>query len=397
MEHNKPILKPNSKDLVLYNTRAHNPTVAAIDLGTNSCRIIVAAVNIPSLHKNYFRRLNAPSPQLKIVDAFARVIGLGEGLKQTGLLSKAAMDRTIETLAICASKAEAHDVVSIRAVATEACRQARNTDILIEKAQAQTGINLEVISPQEEAQLVLKGCMGVITDATPYGIVIDVGGGSTEVIWLRIGKYKNPNKNTFTVVDSMSLPYGVVTLRDTYEHNGCDIQIFNSASHAISQAVNFFLEKNRIIDRFKQKEVQIIASSGTVTTLASLLLKIPSYDRKLVDGKEFDSVELLQVGERLFSKYTEPHTSNAITAKELEFLLNRIGDSISDKSSKNAEQFIRARIGLLAAGTSILRAIFCVMKDHPMRIADRGVREGIIHDLVEALRSEPNFMEYTFP
>ncbi|MDR1908227.1 MAG: hypothetical protein LBQ43_05210 [Holosporales bacterium] len=382
--------KLRAEDLVLYNTTANSPNVAAIDLGTNSCRIIVAAVNVPSLHRNYFKRRGAAEHQTKIVDSFARVVGLGEGLKQTGLLSKSAIERTIDTLEICGNKIRSNNVVRVRAVATEACRQARNADILIEKTRTLTGINLEIITPQEEAQLVLKGCMGVMTDTVPYGIVIDIGGGSTEVIWLRIGKYKNINRSTFTVIDSMSLPYGVVTLRDTYEHNKFDTQTFEAAQQAISQAVSFFLTKNRIFDHFKRKEVQIVASSGTVTTLASLVLGLPSYDRKVIDGREFNSVDLLRVGNRLQAKYMNKCSINLGDCPEVDFLINRIGDVAAECSSKDSEQFVMTRVGLLAAGTTILNAILSVIGPHTLRIADRGVREGILHDLVDSLRNEQN-------
>ncbi|MDR0631354.1 MAG: hypothetical protein LBF66_02160 [Holosporales bacterium] len=230
-----------SKDLLSYNTNAHAPNIAAIDLGTNSCRILVAAVDIPSLHKNYFRRKNAPDHSTRVVDSFARVVGLGEGIKQTGQLSKGAIDRTLDVLEICHNKIKYYNVSRVKAVATEACRQARNASVLIEKARALTGIGLEIVTPQEEAQLVLKGCMGVMSDDKPYGILIDIGGGSTEIIWLRLNKGKSITRGGCTVVDSMSLPYGVVTLRDTYVHDEYNAQTYDLAQQSISQSVSFFL------------------------------------------------------------------------------------------------------------------------------------------------------------
>ncbi|MDR1208389.1 MAG: hypothetical protein LBJ89_03495 [Holosporales bacterium] len=231
----------SKKDLVSYNMNACSPNIASIDLGTNSCRILVAVVDIPSLHKNYFKRRGALDHTTKIIDSFARVVGLGEGIRQTGLLSKGAIDRTLDALEICHSKIKFYNVSRLKAVATEACRQARNAEVLIEKARALTGISLEIVTPQEEAQLVLKGCMGVMSENDPYGVLIDIGGGSTEIIWLRISKNKSISRGGFTVVDSMSLPYGVVTLRDTYVHDGCNAQTYNLAQQSISQSVSFFL------------------------------------------------------------------------------------------------------------------------------------------------------------
>jgi exopolyphosphatase/guanosine-5'-triphosphate,3'-diphosphate pyrophosphatase len=231
----------STKDLVSYNMNACSPNVAAVDLGTNSCRLLIASVDIPSLYKNYFKRGGSSDQPTRIIDSFARVVGLGEGIKQTGLLSKGAIDRTLDTLEICRDKINFYNVSRVKAVATEACRQARNAAVLIEKARALTGIALEIVTPQEEAQLVLKGCMGVMSENDPYGILVDIGGGSTEIIWLRISKNKNVSRGGFTVVDSMSLPYGVVTLRDTYVHNDYEAQTYDLAQQSISQSVSFFL------------------------------------------------------------------------------------------------------------------------------------------------------------
>jgi exopolyphosphatase/guanosine-5'-triphosphate,3'-diphosphate pyrophosphatase len=382
-----------SDNLVAYNTRAHSPNVAAIDLGTNSCRILIASINIPNLHRNCFKRKGAIDNRIKVIDSFARVVGLGEGIKQTGQLSKNAIDRTIDTLEICNHKIKFHNVLRLRAVATEACRQARNADTLIERTKVLTGICLEIVSPQEEAQLVLKGCMGVMSEDDPYGIVIDIGGGSTEVIWLRIGRGKNPTKSSmsktaFAVLDSMSLPYGVVTLKDTYVHDGYDAQTYDMAQQAITQDVSFFFIKNRIFDHIKKNEVQIVASSGTVTTLASLVLGLPSYDRRLIDGREFNSADLQRVGNNLKTRYMSKCSFDTIAPNELSFLLHRIGDVTADSQQKDSEQLMLARVGLLAAGTTIFNAILSVIGNHPLRIADRGVREGIIHELADALKNE---------
>lgn len=380
----------STNDLVFYNTKAHYPSIAAIDLGTNSCRILVATVNIINLHRNFFKLRCTNDRQMKIVDSFACVVGLGEGLKQTGLLSKNAIDRTLEALDVCRQKLEIHHVCYMRAVATEACRQASNANILLEKSKNEIGIELEIITPQEEAQLVLNGCMGVMCDSYSYGITLDIGGGSTEVIWLRIRKNKIPNKPTISVIDSMSLPYGVVTLRDTYTHDDYNSQTYITAQQAISQAVSFFMSKNRIKEHLKKNEVQIVASSGTVTTLASLVLGLKSYDRKAIDGQDFKSSDLQRIGNNLLSRYLN-RCSNVVTQREQEFLAHRMCDVSSELASQSSDPFMYSRVGLLAAGTVILNAIIDVFGQHNLRIADRGVREGILHGLSDLLRENQTY------
>lgn len=183
-------------------TRAHYPSIAAIDVGTNSCRILIARVNVVNLHRNYFKLRNTNERQMRIIDSYSRIVGLGEGIKHTGVLSRSAIERTMEALTICREKLSLHRVERMRAVATEACRQAQNAEELIERARREAGIRLEVIEPEEEAQLVLMGCMKVMSEQYPYGIMLDIGGGSTELIWLRIQQHKVTKKLTMSILDS---------------------------------------------------------------------------------------------------------------------------------------------------------------------------------------------------
>jgi exopolyphosphatase/guanosine-5'-triphosphate,3'-diphosphate pyrophosphatase len=370
-------------DLVSYNTIAHMPNIAAIDLGTNSCRLLIAATNVVNLHRNFFNPHAAESSPFKVINSFSRVLGLGEGLKQTGELSKSAIDKTIETLRICKTKMEENHVYKTRAVATEACRKANNAHVLIDRAMNELSLNIEIITPQEEAQLVLKGCMSELSDDYPYGIAIDIGGGSTEFIWLRIKNNKASAKPSISIIDSMSLPYGVVTLRDTHNHEK-SAQTYVAAQQAISQAVKFFTIKNGIEARIKKKEVQIIASSGTVTTLAFFALGLKSYDRKKINGNDFNSSDLQRVGNTLLSQYLNNFSSDFFTKYDKKLLVDRIVDH--DMPEKDREDFLHTRIGLLAAGTVIFNSIVDIIGQHVLRIADSGVREGILHELIEKLK-----------
>lgn len=380
-------LHSNKTDIVSQTIHDHTPTIGAIDLGTNSCRLLIASINIINLHRNFFKLRGVTDRSMKIIDSFAKVVGLGEGVKQTGLLSKNAIDRTLEALATCKRKLDFHQVSALRAIATEACRQAENAYILIERAKNEIGINLEIITPQEEAQLVLHGCIGVISDEKPYGILLDIGGGSTEVIWLRISKNKQQNHTNISVIDSMSLPYGVVTLRDTYIHQSHNPEIYKTAQRAITQAMDFFITKNNIAYNLKKDQVQIVASSGTATTLAALVLNLKEYDRHVIDSQIFESTKLQKAGNTILEQYLQNHQHHITLEKNQELLLTRLRESIMYDKYLHSPSFMYARIGLLVAGTVIFSSIMDAIGPQNIKIADRGVREGILHDIIAQLRN----------
>ncbi|GHS94206.1 exopolyphosphatase [Alphaproteobacteria bacterium] len=372
-------------DLVVQTTYAYYPNIAAIDLGTNSCRILIATVSVPHLFRNFFKMRLGKEPPMRIIDSFARVVGLGEGLKQTGVLSKVSIERTLESLEICKKKMETHAVSKVRAVATEACRQADNTEVLLERVKNELGLVLNVISPQEEAQLVLKGCMGVLSERYPYAILLDIGGGSTEFIWLRLWKSKTPGQPHMSVIDSMSLPYGVVTLKDSYVQ-GQQAQTFVAAQTAISESVHFFMLKNGIQTHLNKNNVQIVTSSGTVTTLAFLVLGLDAYDRSRIDGFDFYSKDLQRMGNNILSQYLNKCSSSLLKTQQ-NILSSRVMPNVTDFQTISESTF-HVRTGMLAAGTVILNAILERIGPHNLRIADRGVREGLLYDLIEEVREE---------
>lgn len=373
-------------DIVTQNIRDHTPMIGAIDLGTNSCRLLIASVNIVNLHRNFFKIRSAGDKFLRVVDSFARIVGLGEGVKQTGVLSRHAIERTLEALTVCQHKLLMHHTIAVRAVATEACRQAANAHVLVERAKNELDIDLEIITPQEEAQLVLHGCVGVVSEQKPYGIVLDIGGGSTEVIWLRVSKRTGQTRPIISVIDSMSLPYGVVTLRDTYIHMGRDPTIFKKAQHSISQLVRFFMTKNKITEKLKENSVQLISSSGTATTLGAAVLGLSEYARSIIDARDFHSYQLRDMGRALIKVYIESPEKIGDVIPHYERLLMRIRDTDYDESSPSHTSLVYARVGLLAAGSAILNSILEAVGPHLIRIADRGIREGLLNDLLNRMR-----------
>ncbi|MDR0625314.1 MAG: hypothetical protein LBF72_02605 [Holosporales bacterium] len=367
-------------DLIEYNTISHSPNVAAMDLGTNSCRLLISSVDITSLHRNFFKGKQEPR-QLRVIDSFAKIVGLGEGIKQTGLLSLEAIERTIDALYACKKKIDHYHISEFRAVATEACRQAKNSKILIDAARNDVGIELEVISPREEARLVLKGCSGVISEKKEYGILLDIGGGSTEVVWLK--RDKNSTSKAISVIDSVSLPYGIVTLSDTYTHNGADPSVFSRAQQNISQTVQFFMVKNRIKDLLQKNMVQVVTSSGTVTTIGSLALGLKSYHRNSVDGKDFHSDKISYIGRGILSRYLRSSLTNILSGCEKGF----ISKKIDHPYAREGNQLLYYRMGLLSSGIVIINSVLETIGDCTIRIADRGVREGVLFDLIERIRN----------
>jgi len=313
-------------------------TFAAVDLGTNNCRLLVA------------RRAGRG---FRIVDAFSRIVRLGEGLAQTGKLSQAAMDRSIEALGVCAEKMARRSVTLSRSVATEACRRAGNCDEFVARIHAETGIPIEIISSREEARLVVAGVTPLLDRRVPYAIVFDIGGGSSELVWLKV--LRNP-RHAPQLLDFLSLPHGVVTLSDRYGGRNIDRDTYAAMLAELSQAIAPFETRHAIAARIRQGQVQMLGSSGTVTTLAGIHLDLPRYSRAAVDGTQLTFTEVGAVSRRLLAM---------------------------DYAARVAHPCIGAeRADLVLAGCAILEAICLLWPVGRVRVADRGLREGILHGLV---------------
>jgi exopolyphosphatase/guanosine-5'-triphosphate,3'-diphosphate pyrophosphatase len=311
------------------------PACAALDLGTNNCRLLVA------------RPANGG---FRVIDAFSRIVRLGEGMEGSGHLSEAAMSRTIDALRVCAGKIRRHRVRQVRSVGTAACRNASNRREFLDRVREETGIAIETISPREEARLTTAGCLPLIDEAAENALVFDIGGGSTELMWLARGE------SGFEMVDCESLPFGVVSLTERYGQGPFSIESYDRLVADLGGHLTAFCERHAISSGVSRGVVQMLGSSGTVTTLTGLSLELPSYDRSRVDGESLRFEAVREISARL----------HAMTVDE-RAALPCIG---------------RDRADMMVAGCAILESICRRWPVGTLRVADRGVREGILCDLI---------------
>jgi len=307
---------------------------AALDLGTNNCRLLIA---------------RPQGSGFAVVDAFSRIVRLGEGLASSGRLSDAAIDRTLAALRICADKLKRRRVALARSVATEACRRASNGPEFIARAYEETGIALDIITAEEEARLAVLGCHALLEPGDGPALVFDIGGGSTELVLV------DSAQPVPTILDWHSAPWGVVSLTEAVGHGeGADGR---AASYAemrarVAQAFAPFVAR---LDPPPGTR-RLLGTSGTVTTLASVHLGLESYDRSVVDGLIVPSASMRDVSQRL------AHLSLADRAK-----VPCIGGERAD---------------LVVAGCAILETILDLWPAERLGIADRGIREGILRRLM---------------
>jgi exopolyphosphatase/guanosine-5'-triphosphate,3'-diphosphate pyrophosphatase len=325
--------------------RAVATSYAALDLGTNNCRLLIA------------RRT---AGGFRVVDAFSRIVRLGEGVATSGGLSEAAMARTIEALRVCAGKLGQRKVTIGRYVATEACRRAVNCGEFLARVREEIGIDIEIISTVEEARLVVTGCAPLLHPRFPYAIVFDIGGGSTEIIWLRHDLSRREGRRRvhpeLQILGSVSLPFGVVTFTERFGGIEVTPSIYRAMVAEAEAALAPFEKLHGIRRRVRAREVQMLGSSGTVTTLAGVNLSLPRYVRALVDGSmlTFDQIEV--VSRHLAGLDIEGRAANPCVGRE--------------------------RADLVLSGCAILDAICSTWPVGRLRVADRGIREGILFDLM---------------
>ncbi len=321
----------------------------ALDLGTNNCRLLLAR---PS--RRGFR----------VVDAFSRIIRLGEGVSQTGVLSEVAMKRTIEALRVCAGKIQRHHVGRARLVATEACRVASNGTVFLDRVEHEVGLKLEMLSRFDEAKLAVAGCASLIDPNSEFALVFDIGGGSSELVWLDLTKrsqaWRAPFANRAEATEAMmawtSLPVGVVTLAETFGGREVTPDVFEAMVDHVTKMLTPFEAEHRITHRIMGRRVHLLGTSGTVTTVAGIQLKLPRYDRSLVDGC-----------------WLKVKDAQAVTYD----LLQRTYEQ------RVAEPCIgRDRADLVLAGCAILEALLRQWPCENLRVADRGLREGILTTLM---------------
>lgn len=313
--------------------------LAALDLGTNNCRLLIA---------------HPKDDAFRVVDAFSRIVRLGQGISNTGALSEEAMDRTLEALRICAEKMSRRDVTLSRVVATEACRRAGNGDAFIDRVKSETGLQLEVISNREEAELALAGCLPLFDKRIPNAIVFDIGGGSTELAWTR-----HDRDGRRLGLDVMSMPIGVVTLTEKYGGDQFEGGTYRAMIDECLDRLNAFDARHGIAERVGEDSVQMLGTSGTVTTLAGLRLNLKRYVRDRVDGTSLGFDDVRRLAGDLAGMGFEERAAFPCIGQE--------------------------RADLVVAGCAILEAICEKWPVGRLRVADRGVREGILFGLLGQL------------
>ncbi|HCV48609.1 MAG: Ppx/GppA family phosphatase [PS1 clade bacterium] len=313
-------------------------TYAAIDLGTNNCRLLI---------------VEPQGNSFKVIDSFSRIVRLGDGLESSNKLSADAMQRTIDALRVCATKIRRHRVRWVRCVATEACRKAENGEAFINQIEKTTRLRFEIIGGKDEAELAAIGCGALFDRQFPHAIVFDIGGGSTEITCLSL------KKGRYELQDMISLPLGVVRLSEKYDGENISREIYAQIRDEAEKMIRAFAEKQTFYDD-NFSDVQLIGTSGTVTTLAAIHKGLQKYNRNVVDGTVMKRDEVIAVIQSLMNMSHEERQNN-----------NCIG---------------RERADLVLSGCAVLEAIIRAWPLENLKIADRGIREGILLRLIRKTR-----------
>lgn len=325
----------------------HRETYGALDLGTNNCRLLLAR---PS--RRGFR----------VVDAFSRIIRLGEGVSQSGRLGEPAMRRTIDALRVCAGKLARHDVRRARLVATEACRIAGNGAEFLARVKDEIGMAIEILTREDEARLAVAGCASLIDPAVDFVMVFDIGGGSSELIWLDLSRrrgrsaFLDRSEAQECMVAWTSLPVGVVTLAERFGGRYVTAEVFEAMVDEVTAMVVPFEREHGFANRLAGRNVHLLGTSGTVTTVAGIQLKLPRYDRNKVDGCWLSVPDVQHVTRDLIGRTYEQRVAEPCIGRD--------------------------RADLVLAGCAILEALLRIWPAERLRVADRGLREGILTSLM---------------
>ena len=312
---------------------------AALDLGTNNCRLLVGAAS-----RGGFR----------IVESFSRTVRLGEGLAAHGRLAEPAMDRALEALRTCAERLARRQPRAVRAIATEACRQAENGPAFIARVRAETGLAFRIISPREEAELAVESCVPLLQGGARRVLLFDIGGGSTELAWVRLGGERP------AFLGTLSLPWGVVSLAEHFGAAANTEAGFVAMQETVADRLRGFEEVHRIGQEIRQGGVRLLGTSGTVTTLAALALGLSRYSRHAVDGAVLSAgqveralAEIRALGPAGLAQHP------CIGADRAEFVL---------------------------PGCAAFAAIRGVWPAPELIVADRGLREGLLMRMIREAR-----------
>jgi len=315
----------------------------ALDLGTNNCRLLLA---------------RPTSSGFKVVDGFSRIVRLGEGLSASGRLSDEAMERTIDALRACKTKIDNQNVKKFRLIATEACRAAENADGFLSRIEQETGIVLEVVDRQTEAQLAVTGCADLVEPGVAGAIIFDIGGGSSELAWLdfRGGRPKSPGKMASSIRSWQSLPVGVVSIAERFDGITVTPESFEEMVAYVASHLKKFRGREKLKRTLAEHPMHLVGTSGTVTTLAGLHLGLERYDRSKVDGLWMRSDQVEDTMRVLINMDYERRKANPCIGKD--------------------------RADLVLPGCAIFEAIRREWPCDRIRVADRGLREGILISLM---------------
>ncbi|ODT17446.1 MAG: exopolyphosphatase [Kaistia sp. SCN 65-12] len=316
---------------------------AALDLGTNNCRLLIAQPR-----ERGFR----------VVDAFSRIVRLGEGVGRSGRLGEAAMDRAVEALRICRSKLADRGVARARLIATEACRSAENGPIFLERVRSETGLALEIVSRETEARLAVSGCASLIDPNSNGVLLFDIGGGSSELVWIDLTRPVEGRRRRMSdrIRTWASLPVGVVTLSERHGGETVTAEVFEAMVVEVSEMLSDFPDAVALDQAVAAGNLHMLGTSGTVTTLAGVHLGLDRYDRRRVDG-------------------------TWMTADEVNLMMSTLTGM--DYAARIANPCIgKERADLVLAGCAILEAIRRRWPCQRLRVADRGLREGILVEMM---------------
>jgi len=315
----------------------------ALDLGTNNCRLLLA---------------RPTAAGFKVVDGFSRIVRLGEGLTTSGRLSDEAMERTIEALRACKTKIENQKVSKFRLIATEACRSADNAEGFLARIHTEIGLDLEVVDRQTEAQLAVTGCADLVEPGVAGAIIFDIGGGSSELAWLdfRGGRPKSPGKMASSIRSWQSLPVGVVSIAEKFDGVNVTPESFEEMVAYVASHLKKFKGREKLKRTLEEHPLHLVGTSGTVTTLAGLHLGLERYDRSKVDGLWMRSDQVEDTMRVLINMDYERRKANACIGRD--------------------------RADLVLPGCAIFEAIRREWPCERIRVADRGLREGILISLM---------------
>ena len=320
-----------------------SPFYGALDLGTNNCRLLIA---VPRDHG------------FRVVDAFSRIVRLGEGIGHTGQLGDAAMDRAVEALRICGQKLAYRGVSRARLIATEACRSAANGADFVARVREETGLALEIVSRETEARLAVAGCASLVDPNASGVILFDIGGGSSELVWLDLADGGEGRRRPMSrrIREWVSLPVGVVSLSE--RHGGRDVTpaLFEAMVAEVGEMLAAFPNGDVLDAAVAAGAVHMLGTSGTVTTLAGVHLELPRYDRRLVDGTWLSGSRVAELVTLFMAMDYDARCANPCIGRE--------------------------RADLVLAGCAILEAIRRRWPCDRLRVADRGLREGVLVEMM---------------